>query len=691
MCARQSILLVDDAPHAASSVSHVLKKTPAEVVLISYASTNQSVISEHDFALAVFDVRTSDAKRYAFASMLRESEKLKELPIIFILEEGTDATFPFTEYERAPVDYLTRPFPPAMLLNKVHLLLKLETQKTQFAELKSRLEQSEDTIQQMIQQRTAELKTTIRDLQSELERRKSAEHATLKAKKEWQNIFDAIGHMTMIIDKNYTIVAANRATVERTGLSVESLLGHKCHEIFHQSGRPIQACPVATITPEDNLHAKMAEVEIGGKTYIISCTPVYDEGGNLDKIIHIATDISKQKQMARELIQAHRMEAIGSLASGIAHDFNNILSAVLGYTELSLGSVEKGSELEQDLQQVYTAGIRARDLVKQILNFARKTDEEPKPVRIDIIAKEAVKFLRSTLPSSIEIKQRIKGSSFVMANPVKIHQLIMNLCTNAAHVMNDSGVLGISLKEIILKEENLPTDKKMSSGSYLQFEVSDTGGGIHPDNLEKIFLPYFTTKNIHEGTGMGLAMARSIAEECGGHISVESELGNGSVFTVFLPSINEEKPHEKLQTSDNLPSGTESILVVDDEPAICELLSRMLKAKGYTVTTESDSEKAYARFATHPEGYDLIVTDLTMPKMPGDVLTRKLRAVRKDIPIIIATGYSNRISEVQASELGISHLIIKPYAKAALLSTVRNALDAGTEEKKPTRPTAFLH
>jgi PAS domain S-box-containing protein len=672
---KQAILIVDEKQENHSSVEHILKKIPCKIIRVENSREALLASYQHDFSLAVLDVREPEGNRYGLAEFLRSEEKTKGLPIIIISDIQADDDILFNGYDRGPVDFLARPYHPDILLGKAKLFLRMDAQNKQLAYFQSRLNQADDFLQFNLQERTAELEETIEALRSEIMKRKYAEKDMLRAKKEWQEIFEAIGHMTMIVDKDYTIIAANRATQEHTGLSLENILGRKCYDIFHHSMQPTEACPAIQVHLESDMQVRISEVEIRGKTYIISCTPVYDEAGRLDKIIHIATDISRQKQLKKELIQAHKMEAIGSLAGGIAHDFNNILSAVLGYTELSLGSVEKGSELEEDLLQVHAAGIRARDLVKQILNFARKSDERPKPVRIDLIAKEAAKFLRSTLPSTIEIAQVIKSTSYVMANPIKIHQLMMNLCTNAAHAMDESGVLGISLKDVVVGKEDLSPEKNLRPGEYQQLEISDTGSGIPVDIIDKIFLPYFTTKGIHEGTGIGLAMVQSIVEECGGDISVASEPGHGAVFTVLLPKADVKEDNNNLDDFRLLPSGKESIMIVDDEPAICKLVSRILQGSGYKVTFEANSEKAYALFAAQPEAFDLVITDLTMPKMPGDILTQKIKSIRKDIPVIIATGYSKRISEQQAAALGVNNLIIKPYEKAMLLKTVRDTLD----------------
>ncbi len=406
---------------------------------------------------------------------------------------------------------------------------------------------------------------------------------------------------------------------------------------------------------------------------------VQERTRKLNNIIHeLQVEIEKRELAEKELIQAHKMEAIGSLAGGIAHDFNNILAAVLGYTELSMDSAPKGSPLEENLGQVYAAGLRAKDLVNQILNFARKTDEDPKLVRMDLVAKEVVKFLRSTIPTSIEIKENILSVSLILANPIKIHQLIMNICTNAAHAMSDSGLLSISLGDVSITPDNMPDmppGKTLSPGMYQQLEISDTGCGISADIIDSIFDPFFTTKGIHEGTGMGLAMVNEIVKGCGGVISVASEVGKGTVFTILLPTTQQNQVSQPTVDAPLLPTGTERILFVDDEQVICKVASRTLEKFGYQVTSKSCSEEAFALFDAQPDAFDLVITDMSMPRMSGDELTRKILAIRPEIPIIISTGYSRRMTASRAVEIGARTLMPKPSDKETLLATVRKVLD----------------
>jgi len=669
------ILIVDDNPVNVQHLELILEEAQAVIIRAENGEKALAAALVHDFSLALVAGQMVGMDGFKLVELLRGEAKTRNLPILLMSAAGSSDYPGFDGDETGLLDVLATPCNPKVLLSKVRIFLKLNQQKRLLENCRKILAQPNDSLELQMQERTGALKALIDELQTEIAKRERAEIELIKARKEWQEIFEAIGHMTMVLDKKHRIIAANRAVLQQTGLTYEEIIGRSCSSVFHGSEELIKVCPLASMMANGKPQMTEMEVDALGRTYIISCTPLFDEDGQLDKIIHIATDITKRKRLKKELIQAQKMEAIGSLAGGIAHDFNNILSAVLGFTDLSLNKVEKGSALEEDLQQVYAAGIRARDLVKQILTFARRTDEELKPVRIDLVTKEVVRFLRSTIPTSIEIQENITSNSLVQANPIKIHQLLMNLCTNAAYAMNDQGVLEISLEDVLLEAADLPAFKNMLPGLYQRLKVSDNGCGIPEEIIESIFQPFFTTKDIHEGTGMGLAMVHSIIKECGGDVSVTSQVGAGTVFTILLPTTEMPENVENLEERFNLPSGAERILLVDDEPAVCRLSSRMLETCGYTVTTHTDSSKALELFAAHPGQFDLVVTDMTMPKMSGDQLTAKILELNPDMPVIIATGYNKRVSDPQAIELGAKAFLAKPFEKACLIQTVRNVLD----------------
>jgi PAS domain S-box-containing protein len=396
---------------------------------------------------------------------------------------------------------------------------------------------------------------------------------------------------------------------------------------------------------------------------------------NKPATLNILRDITPQKKMEAQLQTAQKMEAIGTLAGGIAHDFNNILFGVIGYTEIALSEIEKDTTLYENLQEVLLAGERAKDLVKQILTFSRQTEQDRKPVQVKTIVKEVLKLLRASLPTTIEIRQEIKSDSLVLADPTQIHQILMNLCTNAEHAMRDKGgVLDIMLSDVELDRDFAAGHPDIEPGTFARLTVSDSGHGIPSHSLDRIFDPFFTTKNSSEGTGMGLSVVHGIVGSNGGTITVSSESGQGSTFDVYLPVI-ERSVVPQIIDEEFIPTGTERILFVDDEQTIVNIGQQILESLGYDVTTRTSSKDALELFKTQANTFDLVITDMTMPKMTGDILTRELIRIKPDIPVILCTGFSAKMDDQKAKTQGIKAFILKPIVKREIAEIIRKVLD----------------
>jgi len=407
--------------------------------------------------------------------------------------------------------------------------------------------------------------------------------------------------------------------------------------------------------------------------------------------ISFALDISQRQKAEKEakrlqeaLSQSQKMEAVGTLAGGIAHDFNNILSAMIGFSELSLARTEPDSPVHKHLQKILTAGLRARDLIRQILIFSRQDELKLRPLQVGPIVKESLKLLRPSLPSTIDISHDIQGEiDPVMADPTQVHQIIMNLCTNAAHSMEThGGRLNITLSQITLSQQDIRLHPGLAPGDYAKLSVQDTGKGIPPEIVERIFDPYFTTKEKEKGTGLGLAVVHGIVQSYGGAVYAYSRPTLGTTFNIFLPVVKSEIKAEQGVIPEP-PRGNEHILLVDDEPSLLDVGQQLLEDLGYRVSTAINGEAALELFRQAPQAIDLVLTDMTMPKMTGDKLAMELLKIRPDLPIILNTGHSMRISNESALKIGIKSFIHKPMVEAELAGTVRAVLD----ENKTTNLT----
>jgi signal transduction histidine kinase/ActR/RegA family two-component response regulator len=416
----------------------------------------------------------------------------------------------------------------------------------------------------------------------------------------------------------------------------------------------------------------------------IQAARIFNAKGEVIGAVQTAQDITEririqqeQEKLQRQLVQAQKIEAIGTLAGGIAHDFNNILSGIMGYSELCLNEVQDRPKVYNFMEQVLMAADRARDLVKQILTFSSKSEQEKMPVVLAPIVKEVVKFMRASLPTTIEIRSTIdKNLGVILADSTQMHQVLMNLCTNAGHAMKEKGgILEIGLKQVVVEEQNLVQFHSLASGRYLELSVRDTGHGIPQEHMGRIFDPYFTTKEKGEGTGLGLAVVHGIVKDHGGDIRVYSERGNGTIIRIYLPMI-EKKAYEERGVRKTVPKGKgETILFIDDEKMLVDMNKKMLETLGYQVITETDPVQAMEVFKDRNNRIDIVITDKTMPRMTGFDAAREIRALRPDMPVLICSGSEEKGDMEKLSALGLRQFIFKPISISTLAKAIREEID----------------
>ncbi|MEJ2038371.1 MAG: response regulator [Desulfosarcinaceae bacterium] len=465
--------------------------------------------------------------------------------------------------------------------------------------------------------------TTFEDV---TELRKS-EMGLRKSEEKYRSMMESFTDPLYICSPDFIVDYMNRAMILRNG---GDATGQKCHYALHGLSSRCDWCVFDKVVSGENVETEVKS-PLDGRNYRLSNMPIYNPDGSVSKmtIYRDVTDylkaIAEKEKAQGQLVQAQKMEAIGSLAGGIAHDFNNILASVLGFTELALDEVPQGTLLEENLKEVYIAGKRARELVNQILAFARQSDEKISPVQPSKIADEVLKFIRSTIPTTIEIMQNIESRSIIMGNATQVHQLLMNLCTNAAQAMEDSGgILEVTMRDVVLDKAAASIMANIPQRDYLQIEVSDSGAGIPAEIIGSIFDPYFTTKGQGKGTGLGLAVVHGIVESYNGQITVDSTPGKGTVFKIYIPIAKKAKI-QRPNNTEKLPHGEERILLVDDEPPIVKMCSQVLERLGYSVTARTSSIEALELFKTKPTEFDLVATDMTMPNMTGDLLAAELK------------------------------------------------------------------
>ena len=513
--------------------------------------------------------------------------------------------------------------------------------------------------------------------------RKHAEKALRAGKEQYRELVENINDVVYSTDAAGILTYISPVIESVTGYRPEEVIGEHFITFIYKEDVEMMTAEFNELIGGVIKLSEFRIVDKFGKSIWVrtSSRPIFDKETFVG-MQGILADITVQKRAEEDrkkfeskLIQAQKMESIGTLAGGIAHDFNNILSAIIGFTELAIDKAVEGEVALEDLQEVLRAGVRAKDLVKQILTFSRQSEQELRPAQVNIIAKEVLKLLRSSLPVTIEIRENIQSDSLVMADPAQIHQVLMNLCTNAGHAMQEKGgILKIDLADVRLDSEFASKHPGIKPGTFLRLTLSDTGHGMPPDIMDRIFDPFFTTKEKGEGTGLGLAVVHGIVNSLKGIITAYSDPEKGTTFNIFLPVMEREAMREK-SVEKSLLTGTERILFIDDEPPLLDLGKKILESLGYKVEIRSSAVEALELFKAHPERFDLVITDMTMPKMTGEQLSEQMMAVRPDIPVILCTGFSAKMDEKKARAMGLRAFVFKPILKRDIAEAIRKVLD----------------
>jgi len=627
--------------------------------------------------LIISDILMPKMDGFTLCRKWMQDDILRAVPFVFYTATYTDTKDEELGLKLGAERFLIKPLAPETLLDTVEEVLDHHRNRRT---VPSNLDTTEEkqVLQLYSDRLVKKLEKKMMALEQEIKERKRIEEALHMT----QFSVDEASVGILWIDPEGRFVYANKAACQRLEYEKDELLDMNVVQIdpAYRRGnwvRHWQELQKKRVLTFESHHQSRT-----GRTFPVEITAHYISFDDQEYNFEFIIEITERKRMENQLRQSQKMEAIGTLAGGIAHDFNNILSAILGYTELTQLALSESGTAAGYLAEVLSAGKRAKDLVHQILTFSRQTEKEMQPVDVKPIAIEVLKLLRASLPATIEIISEIKSVSTIMADPTQIHQIFMNLSTNAAYAMrNDGGVLRIAVSDIELDSYYTAQFQDLKPGSFVRISVSDSGSGITPDKLNRIFDPFFTTKSQGEGTGMGLAVVHGIVKSCSGEITVYSESDKGTTFNVFLPVIRgmEKTADDK---SVPLPGGNERILYVDDEQDLATIGRKMLEHLGYTVTVQTSATEALALFRDDKDKFDLIITDLTMPKMTGLQLTERIKALTPGIPIILVTGFLGQLSRKTAGKTGVSKLVMKPIVLKNIARAVREVLDEAGDRPK---------
>ena len=511
----------------------------------------------------------------------------------------------------------------------------------------------------------------------DITQRKRAEQA-LKESEEQHRLLVSTALDAIYIIQDGKLVFANPMVERITGRSAQELAETYFTELLHPEDldlviRRYQQRLAGENAPDNY---PMRVVATDGNTRWIQASAATLTWKGRPAILYVARDISEQRRMEARLRHSQKLEAVGTLAGGIAHDFNNILAAIMGYTELSLDEVPAGGRLAKNLTEVLNASKRARDLVRQILSFSRQSKHKLRPLSLATAVKEVLRLIRASIPSNVALASDLTSEARVMADPVQIHQLLMNLCANAAQALEDrGGTIRVGLERVELAPGDEAVGPTLPPGPYLLLSVADDGPGVPAEVRERIFEPFFTTKETGRGSGLGLSAVHGIVQGHQGSIRLEDRPGGGTVFKILLPEVDQEFEEQALPPEPPRAKEGERVMFVDDEPALVEIARNILSRLGYQVEAHNSSTEALAAFQARPDAFDLVITDQTMPGLTGAALVKEIKNLRPELPVIIATGFSRQLSPEQAQKAGVSAFVMKPITSQEVALTVRRVLD----------------
>ncbi len=657
------ILVIDDQEDDRVVTSALLESVLPGIEIITAQNGMEGFKLARDVQpdVILLDLYMPGIDGYQVCKILKTHEDTRIIPLIILTSAGPDQKFRIKSLETGADAFLSKPVNKFELAAQVKVMLKIK-------ESEDKLREDKVLLRKMVYRKNRELK-------SQIDERKHVEESLQETEKRYKVLFDTAADGIYIHDYDGRLLDFNRVAHERLEYSSEEFIGITFQEIEGEKFNFFSSQALKELEEKGHIVRETYHKTCSGKLIPVelSCKRIDYDGR--PAILSIARDITRRKEMETQLRQAQKMEAIGTLAGGIAHDFNNILGIISGYAELLRSDVASIERAAKKINNILTASQRAKNLIRQILTFSSQAEPVLSPVEINSIIKEAVDLLRGSLPSNIEFILDLPDSpSIIMGDATQFQQIIMNLCVNAGHAMKEKGgILRISLVKNNIEEGYL-RNKDLVPGPYFKLSVEDTGCGMPPDVLKRIFDPFFTTRSAGQGTGLGLSVVHGIVKSFGGNISVNSEPEKGTCFDILIPT-SESSAVDTIEEQVQLPGGSEHILFVDDEEELMDMGRQILETLGYKVTTRSSSIDALKCFKEHPERFDLIMCDLTMPNMSGIKLARELNQIRPGIPVIVCSGFSASVNPDFLKDSGISRIALKPLVQKDVAFIIRDVID----------------
>ncbi len=637
--ARKSVWVIDDDQTVLMLAEEVLQSEGFDVTLFSDAHIALAQLKERSPDIIVLDVLMPAMDGFTFCARLRADLALADIPVLMATSLDDPSSIN-RAYEAGATDFAVKPLNWAIETHHLRYML-----------------------------RSAETAHLL----------KAKELETRLARDDWERTFNSFSDVVTLLSPDMTVMRANSATVAALNKPMEAIVGVKCYKLFEDADSPCTNCPIREAIEKREVVSGERFYRNPAANYLLTGSPVRDENGSLLHVIHIAHDITDQKQLEMEYRHAQKMEAMGTLAGGIAHDFNNLLAVVSGYSELIKDDPESGEQLKEYAETVYQAAQRGASLARQLLTFSRKgaSQSEKRPLRCDEMVKDVQRMLNRVLPKSVVIETHFEDAlALTNASVDQLHQVLMNLTVNAAHAMPDGGTLTIETRNTRLSDDYCRLHPELRPGEYVLMTVADTGHGMDSQTMERIFEPFFTTKKVGEGTGLGLSVVYGIVKDHGGHVLCYSEVGLGTSFRIYLPAMQtERKTPGPLPARIDIRGGSEAILVVDDEAHLRNLLKRALTKYGYTVIAAADGESALLRYEEEKHRLSLVLLDLDMPGMGGWECLRRLHSLSPNLPVLITTGYGGGNLAGRANTQGAVGLLAKPYQVDDLFRKIREVFE----------------